>query len=59
MKLQQENDGFSPIAIILETRDDVKVFWDMTLRLKRCTEKDIEYQMAVKISDWLSNEAHL
>lgn len=51
--------GFSPIAVILESRDDVKIFWDMVLRIRKCTDKDSEYRMAIKISDWISNEAHL
>ena len=59
MKLQQENDGFSPIALVLENREEARVFWDMVLGVKKCTEKDSKYQMAIKISDWLSNEAHL
>ena len=59
MKPHQENDGFSPIALVLETRRDVEIFWDMVLRIKKCTDNDAEYEMAGKISDWLSNEAHL
>ena len=59
MKLHQENDGFSPIALVLETRHDVEIFWDIILRVRKCTDKDAEYEMAVKISDWLSKEAHL
>jgi len=59
MKLQQQNNGFSPIALVLETRHDVEIFWDMVMRVKKCTDKDSEYQMAAEISDWLSNEAHL
>ena len=58
MNLHQENDGFSQIAIVLETRKDVEIFWDIMLRIKKCTDKDSEYAMAIKISDWLSNEAH-
>lgn len=59
MKLHQEKGGFSPIALVLETRRDVEIFWDMMLRIKKCTDKDSEYEMSIKISDWLSNEAHL
>jgi hypothetical protein len=41
MKMHQENNGFSPIAIVLETKEDA------------------EYEMALEISDWLSNVAKL
>lgn len=41
MKIHQENNGFSPIAIVLETKEDA------------------EYEMALEISDWLSNVAKL
>ncbi len=59
MKLHQENDGFSPIAVVLETKEDAVVFWDMINRVKRTTDRDAEYEMALEISDWLSNEAKL
>lgn len=59
MKLLQENEGFRPIAVVLETRDEAYVFWDMLDRVKKTTEKDAEYEMALEISDWLSNEAKL
>ena len=59
MKLHQENDGFSPIAVVLETKEDAVVFWDMINRVKRATDRDAEYEMALEISDWLSNEAKL
>lgn len=59
MKLHQENDGFSPIALVLESRRDVEIFWDMMLRISKTTDKDAEYEMSTKISNWLSNEAHV
>lgn len=59
MKLHQENEGFSPIAVVLETKEDAVVFWDMINRVKRTTDRDAEYEMALEISDWLSNEAKL
>jgi hypothetical protein len=59
MRLQQQNNGFSPIAIVLETQRDLEVFWDMVLRIKQCSDKDEEYEMARTISDWISNEARL
>ena len=59
MKMHQENDGFSPIAIVLETKHELEIFWDMMGRIQICTDKDEEFKMAGKISDWLTNEAHL
>ena len=57
--MHQENNGFSPIAIVLETKEDAVVFWDMINRVKRTTDKDAKYKMALEISDWLSNVAKL
>ena len=59
MKLHQENEGFSPISIVLETRDEAYVFWDMLDRVKKTTEKDAEYEMARAILIWIINEAKL
>lgn len=59
MKMHQENNGFSPIAIVLETKEDAVVFWDMINRVKRTTDKDAEYEMALEISDWMTSEAKL
>jgi len=59
MKLHQENEGFSPISIVLETRGEAQVFWDMLHRIKMATEKDADYEMAKTISSWLMNEAKL
>lgn len=56
MKLHQENEGFSPIAVVLETKEDAVVFWDMINRVKKTTEKDAEYEMAKTISIWIINE---
>lgn len=59
MRLQQQNNGFSPIAIVLETQRDLEVFLDMVLRVRQCSDKDEEYEMARTISYWISNEARL
>ena len=57
MKLHQENEGFRPIAVVLETRDEAYVFWDILNRVKKTTEKDAEYEMAKTILIWIINEA--
>jgi hypothetical protein len=57
MKLLQENNGFSPIAVVLETMDEAIVFCDILNRVKKTTKKDAEYEMAKTILIWIINEA--
>lgn len=57
MKLVQQ-ESFSPIAIILETRDEAEMFWKMM------REVDVVYdpalsKMVTKLCNLFSNEAHL
>ena len=59
MKLLQRDDGFSPIAIVLENRDDLNVFWGMMLHIQNHNLNRAELEMALEISNWISNEAHL
>ena len=59
MKMLQENKGFSPVAIVLQSHEEVEIFWNMLLRVSRCADVENEVTMAIKISDWLSTEAHL
>lgn len=59
MKLMQQDGGFRPIAIVLETEADAITFWDMVMRVEKCTDVEAEHDMAVKISNWFSNQAHL
>jgi len=58
MKILQEETKFSPVAIILETREDVGTFWDL-IACARCDEGSDADALLIKISDWLSNEANL
>ena len=61
--MHQENDGFSPIAIVLETKHELEIFWDIMIRTQKSTYQNDEYkmagEMAGEISDYLSNKAHL
>jgi hypothetical protein len=57
MKLLQENDGFSPISIVLETREEAHVFWNMIQCIKKTTTQGAEYEMAKTISAWLFTNA--
>ncbi len=53
MKLMQQNKGFDPITLVLETRRDLEVFQSMILHIKKSTEKDADYEMACAIIDKL------
>jgi hypothetical protein len=59
MELRQQNNKFSPIALVLESRDEAMAFWDMILRVKDTTDKGSEHEMALEISDWMTSEAKL
>lgn len=59
MKMMQQEGDFRPIALVLETPEEAAALWDLMLGVKRTTENETVYQMAVKISDWISNRAHL
>jgi hypothetical protein len=59
MKITQQDGEFRPVAIILETQEEMGILWDMMLRVKRASDKDKEFEMACAISDWISNKAHL
>ncbi len=59
MKLNQQSSEFSPIALVLETREEAQTFWDLITRITHVTNRSAEFEMALRISDWLSNEAHL
>ena len=54
--IQQEVPVFEPIAIVLETREEAELFWQMV----RGSYDDIDEQhLANKISDYFSNDAKL
>lgn len=56
MKLVQQ-ESFSPIAIILETREEAELFWKIMREVDTgCHEG---WKMAEKISNMFSNEAKL
>jgi len=59
--MEQQDTTFSPIAIIFETREEATLFWDL---MKDVTQDSAGFSidqrdMADRISDMLSNEAHL
>lgn len=58
MKMLQENKEFSPIAIVLESREDVDAFWFMLICVA-ANPASPGFKLAKKMSDWFSNEAKL
>ena len=57
MKIEQQQE-FKPITITLETREDANQFWDL-LRYGSSKRQGAVKELGDKLSDWLSNEAHL
>ena len=53
MELMQQNKGFDPITLILETQREMDTFKSMVLHIKKSTEKDADYEMACAIIDKL------
>lgn len=61
MKMMQQETTFSPIAIVCETLEEAEALWDLA-RFTDCTGEplsDDARRMAIKISDWFSNDAQL
>ena len=61
MKLMQQWEEMAPIAIVFEAREDVYHFWDIidTYKATGGPANEGAYQMAVRISDYLSYEAKI
>lgn len=59
MKITQQGAEFVPITLVLETKEEASLLWDMMLKISRESEKPSEFEMATAISDWITNEAHL
>ena len=60
MKLMQQPTKMTPIAIVFESWDDVYHFWDIINTYKAGGPADKKtYQMAVRISNYLTNEAKI
>jgi hypothetical protein len=61
MKMMQQDGNFRPIALVLETEIDALRFWDIINQYVSVggAASEEAYQMAIKISNWFSNEAKL
>ena len=59
MKMMQQEGVFRPIAVVLETEADVLMFWDIINQYIAVGGPASEgtYQMAGRVSNWLSNVA--
>lgn len=61
MKMKQQSSAFSAIALIVETADEAEALWELA-RFTDATGEALSNRarkLAVKISDWFSNEAKL
>ena len=61
MKMMQQEGAFKPIALVLESEEDALRFWDIINQYVSVGGPASEgaYQMAIRISNWFSNEAKL
>lgn len=59
MRIKQEL-SFSPVTIQLTTQEEAEAFWDIVLHYDNPadTPKKASKDLAVRISDWFSNEFH-
>lgn len=57
MKLDQENSGFVPVTLTLETLAEMNLFWDLMQYATRKTQSEQQHQMAIEISNWITNNA--
>ena len=57
MKMMRQESEFAPRTIVLNTAEETKVFWAMVRQIELCADDDGEYEMAVTISNWFSNQA--
>lgn len=60
MKLMQQDSKFSPIAVVLESEEEVEQFWHLIrLSAHNVNTDDDARSLAIRISNYLSNEAKL
>lgn len=61
MKLMQQQTVFSPVSIVLETREEAEALWNMA-RFTKCNGEMLSRDaklVALQLSDWFSNEVKL
>ena len=56
--LIEQQPEFQPITITLETKEEAERFWEL-LRYCHTKRQGPLKEMANKLSDWFSTEAHL
>ena len=57
MKLNQENNSFTPVTITFETREELDTALAAIIELSKLTIVESRRKMAIEISNWISNEA--
>ena len=55
MKITKQYNDFNPVAIVLESKEDLKTVWAIMDHTALTVENDASYNMAVEISNWLAN----
>ena len=55
MKLMKQYNDFNPVAIVIESKEDLKTFWAIIDHAALTVENDALYKMAIEISNWLAN----
>jgi hypothetical protein len=59
MNMLQQETEFKPIEIVLETREEIDLLWEVFNASQEAWLGDKAIAMRRKISDFLSNEAKL
>lgn len=63
MKITQQGAEFVPITLVLETKEEAAMLWNMMFKIsreaKKYEEASMAASMAAAIADWISSEAHL
>ena len=57
MKIEQK-PKFQPITIMLETREEAEIFWDL-ISMERVIKSGKILSMGIELSNWFSNNAQL
>ena len=59
MKMMQQDGEFSPIALVLETKQDALLFAEIVEQYRSTGASAGAHDMSVDISNWLTLEARL
>ena len=54
MKLMKQYNDFNPIALVLESEEELGALWGIVEHAALTVENDALYKMACDISNWLT-----